>query len=247
MKKAWTLFFSFFMAFCLSAFSQTNGYLFIIGGGSLPESMMKNFVEIAAKYKSGKIIVFPMASAEPDKVGPEQADELRKYGARDVECHILSWEQAMLEESTKIFDDAGGVFFCGGVQSRLTQRTNHLNLVYEDRLNGVITVEQYKEKRDEIQNEIYHIEEQIKGLGNENVGFKDQGVMILDLIKGVRDTYRKQDLKGKSEILNIVLDKCLLNDEPFFQWKEPFRTLFEINEILKQEQKGVIQLKQWGE
>ncbi len=82
--------------------------------------MMRRFVELAATYKSGKIVIFPTASATPAEVGLSQAEELRKHGARDVEYHILSREQAMEEESAKILDEAGGVFFSGGVQSRLT-------------------------------------------------------------------------------------------------------------------------------
>jgi len=37
-----------------------------------------------------------------------------------VECHILTREQALKEESAAVLNDAGGVFFSGGVQSRLT-------------------------------------------------------------------------------------------------------------------------------
>jgi len=121
MKKAFILLYlSLFLFFLLSAFSQIKGYLFVIGGGSWPESMMKKFVDLAGRHKSGKIIILPMASSEPDKTGAEEAEELKKYGAREVSCLILSREQASLEENIKIIEDAGGVFFSGGVQSRLT-------------------------------------------------------------------------------------------------------------------------------
>ena len=100
-------------------YSEPKGHLFIIGGGSRPESMMKKFITLSEKVEDGKIIVFPMASGVPDEVGPEQAEQLRSYGAQNVEFHILSREQALDEGSTKILDGVGGVFFSGGVQSRL--------------------------------------------------------------------------------------------------------------------------------
>lgn len=119
MKKVLIFFFSLFLIFSLYAFSKPKGYLFIIGGGRRPESMMKKFIELAEKFKSGKIIIFPMASSAPNEVGPAQAEQLKRFGTREIEYHILSKEQALIVENEKILDDVGGVFFSGGVQSRL--------------------------------------------------------------------------------------------------------------------------------
>lgn len=120
MKKKLVLLLSMILLFYLSAFPQVKGYLLIIGGGSRSESMMKRFIELASRFKSGKIVIFPMASAEPDKVAKEQAEEFKKLGAQDVSYQILTRGEALSEESAKILDDVGGVFFSGGVQSRLT-------------------------------------------------------------------------------------------------------------------------------
>jgi cyanophycinase len=119
MKKMLILFLSLHIFIFLPAFSEAKGYLFIIGGGSRPETMMKKFVKLADKFNSGKIIIFPMASSIPDEVGPEQAEQLKRFGARQVQYHILTREQALSAENTGILDDIGGVFFSGGVQSRL--------------------------------------------------------------------------------------------------------------------------------
>jgi cyanophycinase len=82
--------------------------------------MMKKFIDLAQNANSGKIVIFPMASSVPAEVGPEQEKRFKELGARDVEFHILTREQAFLEKSVAILDDVGGVFFSGGVQSRLT-------------------------------------------------------------------------------------------------------------------------------
>ena len=111
----WFLFIS-----LVPAEEDVSGHLFIIGGGSRPDAMMKKFVFLSETHGSGRIVVFPMASSVPDEVGPEQAAELRSLGAGDVTFHILTREEVMHPESTVLLDDVGGVFFSGGVQTRLT-------------------------------------------------------------------------------------------------------------------------------
>jgi cyanophycinase len=108
-----------FLSLTLFVSAEPKGSLFIIGGGKRPEKMMRRFIEMAEEHKSGKIIIFPMASNVPHEVGPEQAEQLKGYGAKEVEYHILSREQADLAENASLLDEVGGVFFSGGVQSRL--------------------------------------------------------------------------------------------------------------------------------
>jgi len=117
MKKTWLLWMILLSGLAAPAFSGNNGYLFIIGGGDRPESMMRRFVELAGQFGSGKIIVFPMASSEPAATGARLVAEFKGLGARQVESHILTREQALAGESVRILEGAGGVFFSGGDQS----------------------------------------------------------------------------------------------------------------------------------
>ena len=103
----------------IPAVESVSGHLFIVGGGTRPEAMMKKFVSLAVGHGSGRIVVFPMASSVPEEVGPEQAAELRSLGAGEAICHILTREEALRPDSAGLLDDVGGVFFSGGVQSRL--------------------------------------------------------------------------------------------------------------------------------
>jgi cyanophycinase len=96
-----------------------KGYLFIIGGGNRSAEMMKQFITLSEGFRSGKIVILPMASSVPKEVGPEQAVQLRNFGARNVEYFILSRDDALNPETIKLFEDVGGVFFSGGVQTRL--------------------------------------------------------------------------------------------------------------------------------
>ncbi len=118
MKKAWPLLISLLAGLAAPSYSGAKGTLFIIGGGDRPESMMRQFVDLAGRFGSGKIIVFPMASSEPAETGARLVAEFKGLGAKEAEYHILTREQALAGESVRLLDDAGAVFFSGGDQAR---------------------------------------------------------------------------------------------------------------------------------
>jgi len=121
MKKILIPGFSFLAAFFLCSCSgpQSKGYLVIVGS-SRPKKIMQRFVELTERRGGGKIVVFPMASSVPADTGPYEIEQLEAAGARDVEYHILTREEAMDEENARILDGADGVWFSGGDQTRLT-------------------------------------------------------------------------------------------------------------------------------
>ncbi len=97
-----------------------RGHLFIIGGGERPEGLMRRFVDLASENGTGKIAVFTMASGVPLEVGPELVAEFRELGVKDVAFHQLTRKEALDPANAEILAGAGGVYFAGGVQSRLT-------------------------------------------------------------------------------------------------------------------------------
>lgn len=105
----------------LSGQAAPQGRLFIIGGGTRSESMMKKFVELAAQVKSGRIVVIPLASATPDESGTSMVDEFKKLGVTDAVIFNPTREQASKAETAAILNDAGGVYFTGGDQARVTK------------------------------------------------------------------------------------------------------------------------------
>jgi cyanophycinase len=97
-----------------------KGHLFIIGGGERDEPLMRRFIALAKSYDTGKIIVFTMATSVPDEVRKATLAEYERYGIKDVAIYHLSREEALKPDAAKILDGAGGVFFTGGDQARLT-------------------------------------------------------------------------------------------------------------------------------
>lgn len=125
MKKIFIIFSSLFLILFSCARTRIEGSLFIIGGGHRSDSMMKKFIELAHQHNGGKIVIFPMASGSPDEASQAMVEEFKKLGVQDVEYHNLNREQALKEENVKILDNVGGVYFSGGVQSRLTEALVH--------------------------------------------------------------------------------------------------------------------------
>ncbi len=102
--------------------STRGGHLVLIGGGDRPAAVMARFVALAGAG-ARPIVVFPMASEISREVGEELRTQLLSHGARDVQVlHIDAREDALRPEAVEAVRRAGGVFFSGGDQSRITQR-----------------------------------------------------------------------------------------------------------------------------
>jgi cyanophycinase len=97
-----------------------KGYLFIIGGGERDAPIMKRYLGLAAGFGTGRVIIFTMASSIPQETGPKLIAEFKGLGAKDVVFYQLTHDEAMKPDSAKILDGAGGIYFAGGDQARLT-------------------------------------------------------------------------------------------------------------------------------
>jgi cyanophycinase len=98
--------------------AATGGSLLLVGGGPIPDAIVSRFVELAGGSGRAHIVLFPMASEDPD-AGIERAADLEKLGAR-VERILLDQAAAQTEETARRLDGVTGIWFGGGDQSRLT-------------------------------------------------------------------------------------------------------------------------------
>jgi cyanophycinase len=108
------------LTFSVAAQAGPKGYLFLVGGGERDAPLMKRYIELASRFATGRIVIFTMASGVPQEVGPELLAEFKGLGAKDVVVHQLTRDEAMKPGSEKTLDGAGGVWFSGGDQARLT-------------------------------------------------------------------------------------------------------------------------------
>ena len=94
-----------------------RGHLVIVGGGPIPDAILDRFVELAGG-RQARIVVFPMASEDPD-AGIELTEDFRKKGA-SAERIVLTHEQADTDTAAKRLDGVTGIWFGGGDQVKLT-------------------------------------------------------------------------------------------------------------------------------
>ena len=90
----------------------------IVGGGPLPDSVIERFVALAGGPGKARILIYPMASEDPD-AGLEIAGDFRKLGAA-ADRRILSHEQADTDAAAGELSGVTGIWFGGGDQARLT-------------------------------------------------------------------------------------------------------------------------------
>jgi len=97
--------------------AATGGHLLIVGGGPLPDAILRRFVELAGGPGKARIVVFPMASEDPE-AGIEITKDFQGMGAQ---AERIPLDRAgATEQAARRLDVVTGIWFGGGDQSRLT-------------------------------------------------------------------------------------------------------------------------------
>lgn len=99
--------------------ATTRGHLLIVGGGPLPPAVLSRFLELAGGAGRARIVVFPMASSDPE-AGVELTADFRKMGAA-AERIVLDHAKADTAEAASRLDGVTGIWFGGGDQVLLTK------------------------------------------------------------------------------------------------------------------------------
>jgi cyanophycinase len=99
-----------------------GGHLLLIGGGVRPPEVMRHFVTLAGGGDK-PVVVLPMASEESRPTALTYEEELKALGVKQVRTvHVDERRDALRPEHVEALRDAGGVFFAGGDQNRISQR-----------------------------------------------------------------------------------------------------------------------------
>jgi len=99
------------------ASNGVKGHLVIIGGGEVPTAVLKEFINLAGGPEKARILVIPMASAEPEESAKAQVETFKTLGVQDVKGLLVRREAG--EAILKAIDGATGIYFTGGDQARL--------------------------------------------------------------------------------------------------------------------------------
>ena len=97
------------------------GHLVLNGGGSKPREVMEKFIELAGGPDAA-IVVFPTASAEPDTGEYYRDLFIGDYGCSNVfVADVRTSDDAGNATIAERVRSAGGIFFSGGDQRRITR------------------------------------------------------------------------------------------------------------------------------
>jgi len=87
-----------------------------------------------------------------------------------------------------------------------------------------VSIEIYKQLEEEVTENIKNWQAEINKLAKTNKTFKADGVALLEILKNLKEAYKRQDREGRIRILEILMDKAILKDGKLYGiiWKEPW-------------------------
>ena len=111
---------AFVLLFSLSAGAATpKGHLVIVGGGGRTDKIGEAYVKYSGAPEAA-FLVIGTASDTPMETAEKFAESIKKLGAGETRCIAPTHEECNDPEYVnKVMDGVGGVFFCGGKQSRI--------------------------------------------------------------------------------------------------------------------------------
>src|SRR4051812_13373655 len=98
--------------------SDVRGTLFIVGGGSQPEALVRQFVALAGGPGKARIAILPMATSDAIATGAEKKAQLDSMGA-DAFVVNITRAQADDDSVVRALSGATGIWFPGGDQTPL--------------------------------------------------------------------------------------------------------------------------------
>jgi cyanophycinase len=103
--------------------ASPRGTLFIVGGGSQSQDLVKQFVDLAGGPGKARIAILPMATSDAVATGAEKAAQLDSLGAHSFVVNVTRG-QADADSVVRLLRTATGIWFPGGDQSLLTAALN---------------------------------------------------------------------------------------------------------------------------
>lgn len=113
--------------------------------------------------------------------------------------------------------------------AHISKDDNKIKNLYRDRLDDKFSLEILKELEKETMEDREHWVSEKAKLSKANLNFKADGIAIASMLSGLQEGYKRQDIKGKVRILEIILNQVVLkNGEIRFEWKEPYNLFFDL-------------------
>ena len=127
------------------------------------------------------------------------------------------------------------------LRSKITELGHHVEIIYQDRLDGHLSVEEYTAFRNKVRAEIEEMERRHMAISALNSEYQSQGAELVRLLRAFPDIYAAQDYAGRAQLLKAVVQRVTLRSgEAEVMFQPPFDVLAEAGTLLYSEAK-------WGE
>jgi hypothetical protein len=114
------------------------------------------------------------------------------------------------------------------LEKRKKKLENRLEVLYEDRLDQVITSELYQEKFDEYSKEITGLDTKISRYTQADLDYYQLGTKILELSNNLLFLYQNATRGEKHELLSFLLSNSQLQDgKLLISYKKPFDNIYQ--------------------
>jgi len=112
------------------------------------------------------------------------------------------------------------------LNSDYTQIQKRLNRLYDDKLDGEITPEFYKQKFKQYTKEKEEIVSSIKKHSNAQTKYFELGISILELSQRAKEIYQKATIEEKRTLLSLIFSNLRLNEGKLsINYTKPFEIL----------------------
>jgi cyanophycinase len=108
---------------------DTEGKLFIIGGGKKPDKMLQNLAHISGVDSSGYVIILPMSSSVPDTSGYYMRKDFMKVNVKSTSVFNLQTEEQMTDSKLDSIRNAALIYITGGNQNTFMEIASGTPLV----------------------------------------------------------------------------------------------------------------------
>lgn len=116
-------------------------------------------------------------------------------------------------------------------ESEIRKYGKRLEVLYEDKLDGSITREQYQELSEKYSKKQKEFERKLANLLDTNKDYYDTACDILDLASRAYELYLGSELDEKREILNLLFQDLYLKDEKLvYKLNKPFDSILVCND-----------------
>jgi site-specific DNA recombinase len=115
-------------------------------------------------------------------------------------------------------------------EREISKTTNRISVLYEDRLDGRITTDDYDEKSAKYKNDLQYLQKQREKLTTSNTNVFVTAEKVLELANNAHAIFRSSKEDDKKRLLNFLLQNSFMEDEIIdITLRKPFDLIVEAN------------------